>query len=170
MALFAILIKHGISGLQIAHPGKAIRGWDQCVDVQLFSIFLWNLHIGCPKLPRVVLFHYAKHIPDDLLLPGEQPERFSAPASLCVTEVLYEAHRPVCFFLVVMRLRKHEPGWFVVLQPWIILRSLFCHQVPPSTSSMSSTCAFFRSAPAVILLLAEGVRPNCSAILFMILR
>ena len=170
MALSASLIEHGISGLQIAHPGKTVRRRDQCVDIQLFSIFLWDLHIGCPKLPRAVLLHDPEHIPDDLLLPGEQPERFPAPAPLGVAEVFDEANRPVSFRLVVMGLRKHEPGRLVVLQFWVILRSLLCHQLPPSRSSISSIGAFFRSAPAVILLLAEGVRPNCSAILFMILR
>ena len=102
MALPAVLIKYGISGLQIPHPGKAIRRRDQRIDIQLFSILLWDLHIGCPELPRSVLFHDPEHIPDDLLLPGEQPERFPAPPPLGVAEVFNEAYRPVSFLLVVM--------------------------------------------------------------------
>ena len=134
------------------------------------SVLLGDLHIGRAELPGAVLLHDPEHIPYDLFLPGKQPERFPAPPALGVAKVFDKSDRPVCFALVIVGFREHEPGWLVVLQFRVVLRSLLRHQFPPSRSSMSSSGTFFRSAPAVILLLAEGVRPNCSAILFMILR
>ena len=175
MARNAVFIEYCISDLQISHIGESLRSRDRCIQCKLLPIFLWNFDISCAELAGIILFDDAENIPDDLFLPRQQPERLSCPASFGMAEILDEPHSSVSLCRIVVRFRQHKACRFIILQFRIVGRSFSClcrsrHQPPPRSSSISSTAAFFISAPAVIRLLAAGVRPNCSAILFMIFR
>ena len=137
-----------------------------------FAIFLTDFDISCAKLTVATLVHNAKHIPDDLLLPRKQPEPFARPLTFGVSEVLNKGHCPVCVWSIVMAGRKHEPAGLVVLQFRIVFRSALCHQLPPPPSRFSISSAASAGPPseAMIRLREDGVRPNCSANLFMIFR
>ena len=175
MTWLAVFIEYCISDLQISHIGESLRSRERCIQCKLLPIFLWNFDISCAELAGIILFDDAENIPDDLFLPRQQPERFSCPTTFGMTEVFDETHSSVCLRRIVVRFRQHEACRLIVFQFRIIRRSFSCfrcscHQPPPRSSSISSTAAFFISAPAVIRLLAAGVRPNCSAILFIIFR
>ena len=73
------------------------------------SILLADLHICRAELAVSVLIHDAEHIPDDLLLPRQKPEPLARPLALGVAQVFNECHRPVCFCLIVVGSRQHEP-------------------------------------------------------------
>ena len=137
-----------------------------------FSIFLADFDISRAKLTVPFFVHDAEHIPDDLLLPRKQPEPLARPLAFGMTQVFDKSHCPVCFCGIVMAGRKHEPAGFVVLQFRIVFRSALCHQLPPPPSRFSISSAASAGPPseAMIRLREDGVRPNCSANLFMIFR
>ena len=127
------------------------------------SILLGYFNIGCTELSGPVRLYNAEQVTDDLFLPGQQPERFSGPATFCMGEHLDKANRSIRFIRIVMGIRKHKTGRRIVFQNRIILRFYASHQLPPNSSSISSTCPALLSLPAMILLRAAGVSPNCSA-------
>ena len=134
------------------------------------AVLLADLHIRRAELAVTVLIHDAEHIPDDLLLPRQKPEPLARPFALGVAQVFNECHRPVCFCLIVVGSRQHEPGRLVVLQLRVVLGTCLSHQPsPPSSASISSEGPLVLSS-AMMRLLAAGVRPNCSANRFMIFR
>ena len=137
-----------------------------------FSVFLADFDISRAKLTVPFFVHDAEHIPDDLLLPRKQPEPLSCPLTFGVSEVLNKGYCPICFCGIVMAAGKHEPTWFIVLQFWIVFRSALCHQLPPPPSrfSISSVASAGPPSEAMMRLREDGVRPNCSANLFMIFR
>ena len=136
------------------------------------AVFLSDFDIRCAELTVSSFIHDAKHIPDDLLLPRKQPEPLPGPCAFGMTQVFNESYRPVCFSYIVVTGREHEPTGLVIFQFRIILWSCFCHQLPspPSKFSISSFASAGPPSEAMILLREDGVRPNCSANLFMIFR
>ena len=136
------------------------------------AVLLTDFDISRAELTVSSLVHDTEHIPDDLLLPRKQPEPFSRPLAFGVAQVFDESHCPVCFCGIVMAGRKHEPAGLIVLQFRIVFRSALCHQLPPPPSRFSISSAASAGLPseAMIRLREDGVRPNCSANLFMIFR
>ena len=137
-----------------------------------FAVLLTYFDISRAKLTVPFFVHDAEHIPDDLLLPRKQPEPLARPLAFGVAQIFDKSHRPVCFCGIVVAGRKHEPAGLVVLQFWIVLGSALCHQLPPPPSrfSISSAASAGPLSEAMIRLREDGVRPNCSANLFMIFR
>ena len=137
-----------------------------------FAIFLTDFDISRAELTVATLVHNAKHISDDLLLPRKQPEPFTRPLAFGMAQVLNKGHCPVCFCRIVVASRKHEPAGLIVLQFRIVFWSALCHQLPPPPSRFSISSAVSAGPPseAMIRLREDGVRPNCSANLFMIFR
>ena len=169
MAGIACLIENSIANSEITHICKALRSWNWRVKSKLLTIFLAYFNEGCPKLPLPAPIHDAENVPDDLLLPGKQPEGFSRPFALGVFQVLNEFYRAVCFRFVIMAGGKHEPRRSIAFQLGNAFRSRFFHHFPLNSSSISSSAAPLPS-PAIILLLDAGVRPNCVPRLFMIFK
>ena len=136
------------------------------------AVLLTYFDISRAKLTVSLFIHDAEHIPDDLLLPRKQPEPLARPLAFGMTQVFDKSHCPVCFCGIVMAAGKHEPAGFVVLQFRIVLGSALCHQLPPPPSRFSISSAASAGPPseAMIRLREDGVRPNCSANLFMIFR
>ena len=136
------------------------------------AVLLTDFDISRAELTVSSLIHDSKHIPDDLLLPREQPEPLARPLAFGMTQVFNKGHCPVCFCGIVVTGRKHEPAWFVVFQFRIVFGSALCHQLPPPPSRFSISSAASAEPPseAMMRLREDGVRPNCSANLFMIFR
>ena len=136
------------------------------------AVLLADFDISRAELTVSSLVHDTEHIPDDLLLPRKQPEPLACPLAFGMAQVFDKGHCPVCFCGIVVASRKHEPAGLVVLQFWIVFWSYFCHQLPPPPSRFSISSAASAGPPseAMIRLREDGVRPNCSANLFMIFR
>ena len=135
-----------------------------------FSILLADLDVGRPELPVTVLIDDSKNVPDDLLLPRQEPERFPVPLALGVFQVLDKGNGPVSLGLIIMRGRKHKPGRLIVFQFRIIGRSYSCHHASPPSSASSSSSLPLLVVSATIRERDAGVRPNCSAKRFMTFR
>ena len=136
------------------------------------AVLLTDFDISRAELTVSPFVHDAEHIPDDLLLPRKQPKPLARPLAFGMAQVFDKSHCPVCFCGIVVAGRKHEPAGLVVLQFRIVFWSCFCHQLPPPPSRFSISSAASAGPPseAMIRLREDGVRPNCSANLFMIFR
>ena len=136
-----------------------------------FTVLLTDFDIRRAELTVAALIHDTKHIPDDLLLPRQKPEPLPRPLAFGMAQVLDKSHSPVCLGFIVVAGREHEPAGFVIFQFRIVFRSCFCHQLPPpSRFSISSVASAGPPSEAMIRLREDGVRPNCSANLFIIFR
>ena len=95
-------VKHLITYPYISHLLPALGRRQQSRQGEGFPLLLryFDVRSGVLAHGGVVLAHGAEHIPDDSLLPWEQPEGLAVKFALGVSEALDEVDHPAGLFLI----------------------------------------------------------------------